>query len=126
MRFPTFGVHQNSYEASKKCNDGWAYFGRWWIVAGEIPLFRELVASASQVRIHPEDLLDDHDNGGGNDGGTSNVWGYFDRRSANARRMARRANENSSCHSNVGLQMGDGNLCDLLGRLARRKVSDIV
>jgi hypothetical protein len=28
MGFPTFGVHQNSYEASKKFNHGWAYFGR--------------------------------------------------------------------------------------------------
>src|ERR1700722_2232745 len=45
---------------------------------------------------------------------------------ASAPRVARRANENPSNHSNVGLQMGQGNLCELLGRLARRKVSDIL
>jgi hypothetical protein len=39
---------------------------------------------------------------------------------------ARRANENPSSHSDVGLQMGEDNLRDLLGRLARRKVADIL
>ena len=42
-----------------------------------------------------------------------------------ARTVARRANENPSSHSNVSLQMSEDNLCDLLGRLARRKVADI-
>jgi hypothetical protein len=32
MGLPRFGVHQNSYEALKKFHDGWAYFGRGWIV----------------------------------------------------------------------------------------------
>jgi hypothetical protein len=52
--------------------------------------------------------------------------GYLGRQSATEHRLARRANENASSHSNVGLQMCQDVLRDLLGRLARRKVSNIL
>jgi hypothetical protein len=96
MRFPTFGVHKISYEGLKKFNHGWAYLGRGWIVA----LLRSAIGDAHQLSERddavPRDL------------------------------KPRRDNENPSSDLNVGLEVAQRNLCNPLGRLPRRKVSDIL
>jgi hypothetical protein len=56
MRFPTFGVHQISYEGLKKFNHGWAYVGRGFPVALMRSALGALVDSASAMTPYQRDL----------------------------------------------------------------------